>query len=127
MGYYQTGYLESPEYQWEENVQQTYYSNPYYTQQPQFIDQYRPKSPEFKSKRKRNPEREEEKAIFSISLENILNKVEKRTTLMIKNIPNKYNQIMLLKKIDENHKNHYDFFYLPIDFKVSSLIIYMYK
>ena len=42
---------------------------------------------------------------------------DKRTTLMIKNIPNKYTQKMLLATIDEHFKGHYDFFYLPIDFK----------
>lgn len=36
---------------------------------------------------------------------------------MIKNIPNKYTQKMLLQKIDTNHAHKYDFFYLPIDFK----------
>eukprot|EP00727_Mastigamoeba_balamuthi_P010740 m51a1_g6289 putative protein mei2-like 4-like (670) ;mRNA; r:247462-251089 len=40
-----------------------------------------------------------------------------RTTLMIKNIPNKYTQLMLLQTIDKNHRGHYDFFYLPIDWK----------
>jgi hypothetical protein len=40
-----------------------------------------------------------------------------RTTLMIKNIPNKYSQKMLLAAVDENHHGYYDFFYLPIDFK----------
>ncbi|KAL4491468.1 hypothetical protein ABPG72_008124 [Tetrahymena utriculariae] len=39
-----------------------------------------------------------------------------RTTLMIKNIPNKYEQDLLLQTIDRKHKNTYDFFYLPIDF-----------
>ncbi|GIM03698.1 hypothetical protein Vretimale_8361 [Volvox reticuliferus] len=42
---------------------------------------------------------------------------DKRTTLMIKNIPNKYTQKMLLATIDEQFKGSYDFFYLPIDFK----------
>jgi hypothetical protein len=41
---------------------------------------------------------------------------DKRTTLMIKNIPNKYSQKMLLESL-EKHKGNFDFFYLPIDFK----------
>ena len=36
---------------------------------------------------------------------------------MIKNIPNKYTQQMLLETFDRKHENYYDFFYLPIDFK----------
>ncbi|PIA31373.1 hypothetical protein AQUCO_05000040v1 [Aquilegia coerulea] len=40
-----------------------------------------------------------------------------RTTLMIKNIPNKYTSKMLLAAIDERHRGKYDFIYLPIDFK----------
>lgn len=36
---------------------------------------------------------------------------------MIKNIPNKYTQKMLLQTIDEQFNRLYDFFYLPIDFK----------
>ena len=34
---------------------------------------------------------------------------------MIKNIPNKYHVNLLMSTIDVNHKNSYDFFYLPID------------
>lgn len=40
-----------------------------------------------------------------------------RTTLMIRNIPNKYNQTMLLDLLNRSYANQYDFFYLPIDFK----------
>lgn len=46
---------------------------------------------------------------------------------MIRNIPNKYTQKMLLQKINENHKDKYDFFYLPIDFKVIYLCLTIYR
>jgi hypothetical protein len=36
---------------------------------------------------------------------------------MIRNIPNKYTQAMLLETFDRTHAQKYDFFYLPIDFK----------
>lgn len=39
------------------------------------------------------------------------------TTIMLRNIPNKYTQKMLLEVIDEKFKGLYDFFYLPIDFR----------
>lgn len=42
---------------------------------------------------------------------------ETRTALMIRNIPNKYNQKMLLSTLEEGHRGHFDFIYLPIDFK----------
>ena len=44
---------------------------------------------------------------------------------MIKNIPNKYSQKMLLAAVDERHKGQYDFFYLPIDFKVSIYLCFL--
>ena len=70
----------------------------------------------------RSPARRESEAngLFSLNLDHILSGAETRTTLMIRNIPNKYTQKMLLSKVDECHKGLYDFFYLPIDFKVSS-------
>lgn len=42
---------------------------------------------------------------------------EKRTTLMIRNIPNKYTQTMLLEELNEVLHRKFDFFYLPIDFR----------
>lgn len=39
-----------------------------------------------------------------------------RTSIMIKNIPNKYDQIALLKEINAKYIGKYDFLYLPIDF-----------
>uniref|UniRef100_A0ACD6A9B1 Uncharacterized protein n=1 Tax=Avena sativa TaxID=4498 RepID=A0ACD6A9B1_AVESA len=54
---------------------------------------------------------------YQLDLEKIHKGEDTRTTLMIKNIPNKYTSKMLLAAIDELHKGTYDFFYLPIDFK----------
>ncbi|CAG8679728.1 8018_t:CDS:2, partial [Ambispora gerdemannii] len=42
---------------------------------------------------------------------------DRRTTFMIRNIPNKYTQRMLLETLDATHKGQYDFIYLRIDFK----------
>ncbi|KAK4398200.1 protein MEI2-like 2 [Sesamum angolense] len=54
---------------------------------------------------------------YQLDLDKIINSEDVRTTLMIKNIPNKYTSKMLLAAIDETHKGTYDFLYLPIDFK----------
>ena len=116
MNYYQPNYFENQDYQWEEDAQ-AYYMGQYYSPS-QYSGEIGYFGGEIKGVRKRNPEKEEDKAKYIISLKNILMKTDMRTTLMMKNIPNKYTQVMILKKIDENHKKQYDFFYLPIDFKV---------
>ncbi|KAL0335897.1 UNVERIFIED_CONTAM: protein MEI2-like 4 [Sesamum radiatum] len=54
---------------------------------------------------------------FELDIDRIVRGEDKRTTLMIKNIPNKYTSKMLLAAIDERHRGTYDFIYLPIDFK----------
>ncbi|KQJ82362.1 hypothetical protein BRADI_5g08580v3 [Brachypodium distachyon] len=54
---------------------------------------------------------------YELDIERIACGEDSRTTLMIKNIPNKYTSKMLLTAIDENHRGTYDFIYLPIDFK----------
>ncbi|XP_020246052.1 protein MEI2-like 4 isoform X3 [Asparagus officinalis] len=54
---------------------------------------------------------------YELDVERIIRGEDSRTTLMIKNIPNKYTSKMLLAAIDEHHKGTYDFIYLPIDFK----------
>ena len=50
-----------------------------------------------------------------IHLENILRQKDKRTTLMIRNIPNKYSIKLLVEELEINYKNKYDLIYLPID------------
>ncbi|KAG5544777.1 hypothetical protein RHGRI_017278 [Rhododendron griersonianum] len=54
---------------------------------------------------------------YQLDLDKIKSGEDTKTTLMIKNIPNKYTSKMLLAAIDENHRGSYDFLYLPIDFK----------
>jgi len=61
--------------------------------------------------------KEDDRHQFVLNIEAVRSAAERRTTLMIKNIPNKYTQKMLLCTVDEYHKGLYDFFYLPIDFK----------
>ena len=55
-------------------------------------------------------------SFFLIDLGNIGR--DERTTLMIKNIPNKYTIQSLAEEIDKEHANCYDFLYLPCDIKV---------
>jgi hypothetical protein len=54
---------------------------------------------------------------YQLDIDRILRGEDTRTTLMIKNIPNKYTSKMLLAAIDEQFRGTYDFIYLPIDFK----------
>ena len=62
----------------------------------------------FKSKKKSH---------FSLNLQNIAEGKDTKTTVMIRNIPNKYTQKMLLAEVDTELQGKYNFFYLPIDFK----------
>lgn len=39
------------------------------------------------------------------------------TTVMLRNIPNKYTREMLVKQLNQDFKGRFDFVYLPIDFK----------
>lgn len=58
---------------------------------------------------------------FGIVAETIMH--DWRTTIMIRNIPNKYTINELSFEIDAEHANTYDFLYLPCDLKVHGLNI----
>ncbi|OIW21367.1 hypothetical protein TanjilG_02424 [Lupinus angustifolius] len=62
-----------------------------------------------------------DKKQYELDLGRILRGEDSRTTLMIKNIPNKYTSKMLLVAIDEHCRGSYDFLYLPIDFKAKQM------
>ena len=68
---------------------------------------------------KKSEQREISSGIEEINLNLDINKVisleDKRTTIMIKNIPNKFNKDLLLSIINQNFKGTYDLFILPTD------------
>lgn len=72
-------------------------------------------------RRKRKTISDEDSHNFVVRIDRI--EGDKRTTVMVKNIPNKYTNQMLKELIDQNHANSYDFLYLPIDFKVYLYLI----
>eukprot|EP00190_Bangiopsis_sp_CCMP1999_P002768 CAMPEP_0198732568 /NCGR_PEP_ID=MMETSP1475-20131203/36723_1 /TAXON_ID= ORGANISM="Unidentified sp., Strain CCMP1999" /NCGR_SAMPLE_ID=MMETSP1475 /ASSEMBLY_ACC=CAM_ASM_001111 /LENGTH=631 /DNA_ID=CAMNT_0044495707 /DNA_START=342 /DNA_END=2237 /DNA_ORIENTATION=+ len=64
-----------------------------------------------------SPTSNQTRSKFVLDLDKVRSGEERRTALMVRNIPNKYNQKMLLQTIEEQHRGNFDFFYLPIDFK----------
>lgn len=71
---------------------------------------YKPKSGRMSAK-----ENDKQREAYKLDLAKILAGKDKRTSLMIRNIPNKYNQTMLTAELDINHQGLYDYIYLPID------------
>ena len=76
--------------------------------------------PKSKPVRNRQSVTVEESRRFAIDYDNISN--DERTTVMVKNIPNKYTQEMLLDEFTINYENKFDFFYLPIDKDVTTCL-----
>jgi len=62
--------------------------------------------------KKKNQEPKDE-STFIVDLNNLDR--NPKTTLMVRNIPNKYDLPMLLEAIEKHHKGKFDFLYLPID------------
>ena len=60
-------------------------------------------------------EKKDEELNLDLNINDIISKKDKRSTLMIKNIPNKFNQEYILSIINQNFKGTYDIFVLPTD------------
>ena len=62
--------------------------------------------------------------MYELDTEKIKKSEDLRTTVMIRHIPNKYTQRMLLQEINRHCQGKYDFFYLPIDYMNSANVGY---
>lgn len=83
-----------------------------------------PLNPKSLSEKKKKKSKDEvDQTLFVINTDNIIRGMDKRTTIMIRHIPNKYSTQSLLEEINVHFKGKYDFFYLPMDFEV---VIYFY-
>ena len=81
------------------------------------INSYNPEKNGYANKRKIfNPIPDSQKEKNIINLIDILTCKDSRSTLMIKNIPNKYTISSFLEEINGSFKDTYDLFYLPIDY-----------
>ena len=69
------------------------------------------------SQKKKIPNNTKKTVSNSVDFDKIQAGQDKRTTFMIRNIPNKYTQQMLIDYVNATHKNKYDFLYLRIDFQ----------
>jgi len=68
-------------------------------------------------KRQAQPLNPNGESFYQVNSEAVRSHMDGRTTCMIRNIPNKYTQKMLLKMVDAHFAETFDFFYLPVDFK----------
>ena len=52
---------------------------------------------------------------YALQVDDIISGKDQRTTIMVRNIPMKYTQQMVMSEIEETFSGLYDFFYLPMD------------
>ena len=64
---------------------------------------------------KKAEQNETEEINLNLDINKVISLEDKRTTIMIKNIPNKFNKDLLLSIINQNFKGTYDLFILPTD------------
>ncbi|CAK71992.1 unnamed protein product (macronuclear) [Paramecium tetraurelia] len=86
--------------------------------EPEFLENNQSLKDQFyenNHRRKRKTISDEDSHNFIVRIDGI--EGDTRTTVMVKNIPNKYTIQMLKELIDYHHSASYDFLYLPIDFK----------
>lgn len=81
--------------------------------QPQEKNSSSKKQNNSSSKSKKKNQEPKDESNYIIDLNNIDRNT--KTTLMVKNIPNKYDLSMILEAFKKNHKGKFDFLYLPID------------
>jgi hypothetical protein len=55
---------------------------------------------------------------FKINIDNIISGKDKRTTIMLRNIPNKYTLCNLVEEINQVYLGKIDYINLPIDYEV---------
>ena len=92
------------------NTQQKKTNYPFY--QMRNLDDFQYENNKFEvKKKKRNLDNPRNK----IYLENIIRQKDKRTTIMIRHIPNKYSIKLLVNELNLYFKDKYDLIYLPID------------
>ncbi|XWS51504.1 hypothetical protein CRYUN_Cryun12cG0181700 [Craigia yunnanensis] len=88
---------------------------------PAYLDSPNDRVRNFSHRRNESNPSNADKKQYELDIERIIRGEDNRTTLMIKNIPNKYTSKMLLAAIDEHCRGTYDFIYLPIDFKAKQM------
>ena len=108
-------------YNYNNQIQSYYFPEKAFTINNQtnyfFTNYYNNYSFNFKKRINKKPKENIEPKMFLINLESIIKGIDKRTTIMIRHIPNKYSCQNILDEINIVCKDKYDFFYLPLDFE----------